>query len=144
VLTACRAGDTLVVTKLDRLALATRPRAIAEDLTKRKVRLSESMPSLARNASDNSDRADSGKALGEVCFGEYLAVHTDDLADGAYLTEVAPEDPNPSTSRDAYTPVAVGSHFDRSSSHLAGIGGSQSQISWWVSLTVVAAREPLT
>ncbi len=40
-LTACRDGDTLVVTKLDRLA---RPlpdaRAIAEDLTVRRVRLS--------------------------------------------------------------------------------------------------------
>lgn len=40
-LAACRAGDTLVVTKLDRLARSlTDARAIAEDLTKRKVRLS--------------------------------------------------------------------------------------------------------
>ncbi len=40
-LAACRAGDTLVVTKLDRLARSLPDaRAIAEDLTKRKVRLS--------------------------------------------------------------------------------------------------------
>jgi len=39
-LAACRAGDTLVVTKLDRLARSLPDaRAIAEDLTKRKVRL---------------------------------------------------------------------------------------------------------
>lgn len=37
----CRAGDTLVVTKLDRLARSLPDaRAIAEDLTKRKVKLS--------------------------------------------------------------------------------------------------------
>ena len=40
-LAACRAGDTLVVTKLDRLALSLPDaRTIAEDLTRRKVRLS--------------------------------------------------------------------------------------------------------
>jgi DNA invertase Pin-like site-specific DNA recombinase len=40
-LAACRAGDTLVVTKLDRLARSLPDaRAIAEDLTNRKVRLS--------------------------------------------------------------------------------------------------------
>jgi DNA invertase Pin-like site-specific DNA recombinase len=40
-LAACRAGDTLVVTKLDRLARSLPDaRAIAEDLTKRRVRLS--------------------------------------------------------------------------------------------------------
>lgn len=40
-LAACRAGDTLVVTKLDRLARSLPDaRAIAEDLTTRKVRLS--------------------------------------------------------------------------------------------------------
>lgn len=40
-LAACRAGDTLVVTKLDRLAWSLPDaRAIAEDLTRRKVRLS--------------------------------------------------------------------------------------------------------
>ena len=40
-LAACRAGDTLVVTKLDRLARSLPDaRAIAEDLTKRKVRQS--------------------------------------------------------------------------------------------------------
>jgi DNA invertase Pin-like site-specific DNA recombinase len=40
-LAACRAGDTLVVTKLDRLARSLPDaRAIAEDPTKRKVRLS--------------------------------------------------------------------------------------------------------
>ncbi len=40
-LAACRSGDTLVVTKLDRLARSLPDaRAIAEDLTKRKVRLS--------------------------------------------------------------------------------------------------------
>jgi hypothetical protein len=39
-LAACRAGDTLVVTKLDRLARSLPDAgAIAEDLTKRKVRL---------------------------------------------------------------------------------------------------------
>lgn len=38
---ACRAGDTLVVTKLDRLARSLPDaRAIAEDLTRRKVKLS--------------------------------------------------------------------------------------------------------
>ena len=41
VLAACRAGDTLVVTKLDRLARSLPDaRAIAENLTERKVRLS--------------------------------------------------------------------------------------------------------
>lgn len=40
-LAACRAGDTLVVTKLDRLARSLPDaRAIAEDLTRRKVKLS--------------------------------------------------------------------------------------------------------
>lgn len=40
-LAACRGGDTLVVTKLDRLARSLPDaRGIAEDLTKRKVRLS--------------------------------------------------------------------------------------------------------
>ncbi len=40
-LAACRAGDTLVVTKLDRLARSLPDaRAISEDLTRRKVRLS--------------------------------------------------------------------------------------------------------
>jgi DNA invertase Pin-like site-specific DNA recombinase len=40
-LAACRAGDTLVVTKLDRLARSLPDaRAIAEDLTARNVRLS--------------------------------------------------------------------------------------------------------
>jgi DNA invertase Pin-like site-specific DNA recombinase len=40
-LAACRAGDTVVVTKLDRLARSLPDaRAIAEDLTRRKVRLS--------------------------------------------------------------------------------------------------------
>jgi DNA invertase Pin-like site-specific DNA recombinase len=40
-LAACRAGDTLVVTKLDRLARSLPDaRAIAENLTERKVRLS--------------------------------------------------------------------------------------------------------
>ena len=40
-LAACRAGDTLVVTKLDRLARSLpHARAIAEDLTRRTVRLS--------------------------------------------------------------------------------------------------------
>ena len=40
-LAACRAGDTLVVTKLDRLARSLPDaRAIAEDLTRRTVRLS--------------------------------------------------------------------------------------------------------
>jgi DNA invertase Pin-like site-specific DNA recombinase len=40
-LAACRASDTLVVTKLDRLARSLpNARAIAKDLTKRKVRLS--------------------------------------------------------------------------------------------------------
>ena len=40
-LAACRAGDTLVVTRLGRLARSLPgARAIAEDLTKRKVRLS--------------------------------------------------------------------------------------------------------
>jgi DNA invertase Pin-like site-specific DNA recombinase len=39
-LAACRAGDTLAVTKLDRLARSLPDaRAIAEDLTRRKVRL---------------------------------------------------------------------------------------------------------
>jgi DNA invertase Pin-like site-specific DNA recombinase len=40
-LAACRAGDTLVVTKLHRLARSLHDaRAIAENLTERKVRLS--------------------------------------------------------------------------------------------------------
>ena len=50
----------------------------------------KSAPSPARNASSSSDRADWGKAIGEISFGEYLAVHTDDLADGPYLTGAAP------------------------------------------------------
>jgi hypothetical protein len=36
-----------------------------------------------------------GKAIGGLLIGEYLAVHTDDLADGPQLTGAAPTTPKP-------------------------------------------------
>src|SRR3954471_22773639 len=48
-----------------------------------------STPSPARNASSSSDRADWGRAIGELLFDVCLAVHTEDLADGP-LTYGAP------------------------------------------------------
>ena len=41
-----------------------------------------STPSPARNASNSSDRADWDRAIGEISFSEYLAVHTENHADG--------------------------------------------------------------
>jgi len=39
-------------------------------------------PSPVRNGSSSSDRADWGRAIGELLFDLCLAVHTEDLADG--------------------------------------------------------------
>src|SRR4051794_1888465 len=68
-----------------------------------------STPSPVRNASRSSDTADWDKAIGgDSFFGEYLAVHTEDPADGPYIVGAAPPRPqNPTTPRDAY-PVVPG------------------------------------
>ena len=39
-------------------------------------------PRVVRNASNNSDTADWGKAIGELLLDEYLAVHIENLAGG--------------------------------------------------------------
>src|SRR3954447_9335369 len=62
-----------------------------------------STPSPVRNASSNSDTADWGRAIGGDSFnGEYLAVHTEDHADGPPTPGAAPLLPNPTTQRDPY------------------------------------------
>src|SRR4051794_17947956 len=62
-----------------------------------------STPSPVRNASSNSDTADWGRAIGgDPFFGEYLAVHTENHADGPLTLGAAPLLPNPTTQRDAY------------------------------------------
>src|SRR4051794_8031504 len=63
----------------------------------------KSTPSPERNASSNSDTADWGRAIGGDSFnGEYLAVHTENHADGPLTLGAAPLHPNPTTRRDAY------------------------------------------
>src|SRR6266545_1686598 len=54
-----------------------------------------STASPVRNTSSRSDTADWGKAIGLVSFGECLAVHTEDLADGSHIYEAAPATLNP-------------------------------------------------
>src|ERR687897_62077 len=54
-----------------------------------------STASPVRNTSSRSDTADWGKAIGLVSFGECLAVHTEDLADGSHIYEAAPTTLNP-------------------------------------------------
>src|SRR4051812_7839065 len=50
-----------------------------------------STPSPARNASSSSDTADWDKAIGgDSFFGEYLAVHTENHADGPLIPGAAP------------------------------------------------------
>src|SRR3954454_22816437 len=69
----------------------------------------KSTPSPVRNASSNSDTADWGRAIGgDSFFGEYLAVHTENHADGPLTLGAAPLPPNPTTPRDAHgEPVLV-------------------------------------
>ena len=54
-----------------------------------------STPSPARNTSSSSVRADWDKAIGEISFGECLAVHTKNLADGPTYDRAAPLPPKP-------------------------------------------------
>src|SRR3954463_8447717 len=52
-------------------------------ITSRTASRTRSTPSPARNAASSSDTTDSDRAIGAVLLhGEYLAVHTEDLADG--------------------------------------------------------------
>jgi hypothetical protein len=52
-----------------------------------------STASPVRSTSNSSDTADSDKAIGGNPFSEYLAVHTEDLADGSHSYEAAPVTP---------------------------------------------------
>ena len=58
------------------------------------------------------DRADWDKAIGEISFGAYLAVHTKNLADGPTYLEATPLPPNPTTPRDSYRGSAGGACSD--------------------------------
>src|SRR4051812_42972978 len=79
--------------------------SISSCMTIRTDSRTRSTPSPVRNASSNSDTADWDKAIGEVPFGECLAVHTEDPADGPHIVGAAPPAPkNPTTPRDAYGP----------------------------------------
>jgi hypothetical protein len=53
----------------------------------------KSIASPVRSTSSRSDTADWGKAIGGVPFGECLAVHTEDLADGFHIYGAAPVTP---------------------------------------------------
>ncbi|MBK8446514.1 MAG: hypothetical protein IPL41_07505 [Micropruina sp.] len=50
----------------------------------------KSVPSPERNTSISSDKAESDKAIGELSFDEYLAVHIENLADGPLTQDAAP------------------------------------------------------
>src|SRR5215216_4727922 len=67
-----------------------------------------STPSPVRNASSSSDTADWGRAIGGDSFDEYLAVHTEDHADGPLTLGAAPLLPKPTTPGDAYEADAAG------------------------------------
>jgi hypothetical protein len=57
----------------------------------------KSVPSPVRNTSSNSDRADWGKAIGELLLDEYLAVHIENLAGGPLHSGRRAVTPNPTT-----------------------------------------------
>src|SRR3954452_13284288 len=62
-----------------------------------------STPSPVRNASSSSDTADWGRAIGGDSFnGEYLAVHTENHADGPSCSKPLRYAPNPTTPGDAH------------------------------------------
>src|SRR4051794_1696514 len=63
--------------------------SISSCITIRTDSRTRSTPSPAPNASSSSDRADWGRAIGELLFDVCLAVHTEDLADGPSRTEPA-------------------------------------------------------
>src|SRR3954453_9980282 len=67
--------------------------SISSCMTIRTDSRTRSTPSPVRNASRSSDTADWDKAIGEVPFGECLAVHTEDPADGPYIVGAAPPAP---------------------------------------------------
>ena len=56
--------------------------SISSCITRRTDSLTRSRPSVVRNASNNSDTADWGTAIGELLLDEYLAVHIENLAGG--------------------------------------------------------------
>src|SRR3954464_3383850 len=64
--------------------------SISSCMTIRTDSRTRSTPSPVRNASRSSDTADWDKAIGEVPFGECLAVHTEDPADRPYIVGAAP------------------------------------------------------
>ena len=57
----------------------------------------KSVPSPVRNTSSNSDRADWGKAIGEISFDACLAVHIENLAGGPLHSGRRAVTPNPTT-----------------------------------------------
>src|SRR3954452_7662722 len=61
--------------------------SISSCITMRTDSRTKSTPSPARNASSSSDTTESGSAIGEVSFSGYLAVDTENLADGALTPE---------------------------------------------------------
>src|SRR3954451_21580548 len=67
--------------------------SISSCMTIRTDSRTRSTPSPVRNASRSSDTADWDKAIGEVPFGECLAVHTEDPADGPHIVGAAPPAP---------------------------------------------------
>ena len=61
----------------------------------------KSVPSPVRNTSSSSDKADWDKAIGEISFDEYLAVHIENLAGGPLHSGRRAVTPNPTTPRGA-------------------------------------------
>jgi hypothetical protein len=72
----------------------------------------KSVPSPERNTSINSDKAESDKAIGEISFDEYLAVHIENLAGGHLQSGRRAVTPNPTTPRGSVVAARV--------SHLMG------------------------
>jgi hypothetical protein len=66
----------------------------------------KSVPSPVQNTSSNPDTAESGKAVGEISFDEYLAVHIKNLAGGPFSQEAVPS-PKPHHSAVHHRPPGV-------------------------------------
>jgi cytidylate kinase len=73
--------------------------SISTCITNRTDSRIRSTPSPARIASSNSDATDWDNAIGRTSCGEYLAVHTENLADGAHVLSGSPTTRNPITPR---------------------------------------------
>jgi hypothetical protein len=82
---------------------------------------------VVRNASNNSDTADCDKAIGELLFDEYLAVHIENLAGGPLHLGRRAVTPNPTTPRGAvvasqgdFTTLDVASTLDSALDSVSG------------------------